>query len=418
MEFITVETTENAAARLQSEMERFSKDKGQTITTAQFNWDNIWRELVNIGIYRRGPDIAEIGSTWLDGLVAMESLHPFSARDIYQIGGPEVFLPSTWQTVALDNREEVWGIPFRTDTRVIFYWKDQLQKGLVDPAEAFSSFENMTAAFTRLQAAGIPAWIGPTNNGHNNVYNISSWIWAAGGDFLSSNGKQTAFNSPAAQHGIQAYFDLLRFMPKQTSPFSDNDALQLFFSRKAAVMVAGPWLFNSLSQRKDAAELLPNLGVKLMPGPAFIGGTLLVIWKHSKYLFEPIDLIKRLTGPSFQREYCEISGLLPVRQDLWTDQFIHSNEYMPVFHQAIQTGHVLRPTPLWGIVEDHLANTIGAVWRDLYALNLPGQKINNLSEIVANRFDALGVNLTLMLSTSNEPRINDDDDDLSPGFGI
>ena len=409
MNILTVEAPEAATLRLQSEIERFGKDKNQSTKISTVSWDNIWRELVNIGIYRRGPDIAEIGSTWLDGLVAMQSLSPFSARAIDQIGGKDVFLPALWKNVGLANQNDVWGIPFRADVRVIFYWKDQFEKAAVDPLKAFASMENITDAFVTMQAAGIPAWIAPTNNARNTICAIASWIWGAGGDFLAPDGKKTTFSSPAARQSIQAYYDLLRFMPKQTSPFSDNDALQLFFARKAAVMVAGPWLLNSLRLRKDAQELLPHLGIALLPGPAFVGGTLLVSWQHSKYLFEPMDLIERLTSATFQAEYCQDAGMLPVRQDLWTDEFIHSDEYLPVLHQALLTGRSIRLTPLWGIVEEQLANTLGTIWRDLYALNLPGKQIANLDEIIARRFDTLTINLDMTLSTSNEPHVDDED---------
>lgn len=410
MEFLTAETPESATAQLQTEMERFGRDKGQPVKISQLGWDNIWRELVNVGIYRRGPDIAEIGSTWLDSLVAMQSLNAFAMRDVQQLGGKEVFLPKAWGSAGLGDQAEIWGIPFRTDTRVMFYWKDQFAQAGLDPMETFSHIENISPAFAKLQEAGIPAWIAPTNSSHNTVYNIASWIWGAGGDFLAPDGKKTAFGLSSARRGVSAYFDLLRFVPKQTSPFSDHDALQLFFARKAACMVAGPWLLNSLRLRSDAADLLPQLGLAPLPGPSFVGGTLLVVWKHSKYLFEPIDLIERLTAREFQSQYCQASGLLPVRQDLWTDEMIGGDEYLSVFHRAIQGGRSLHPIALWGMIEDHLSNTFGAIWRDLYALNRPGQQIAALDEMVGVRLDALTLSLDMTLSASTERSSFDDDD--------
>jgi multiple sugar transport system substrate-binding protein len=403
VEFLTVDTPEIATLRLQSEMECFRKDKGYSVNLLRFSWENIWRELVNMAIYRRGPDIAEIGSTWLESLVAMQSLNLFSASDINQIGGKEIFFPAAWQNVAMSNQKEIWGMPFRADARVIFYWKDMFENASVDASEAFSTTGDMAASFTKLQEAGIPAWIAPTKETHNTVYAIASWIWGAGGDFLSSDGKRTDFGSPAARRGIQAYFDLLRFMPQQTSPFTDGDALQLFFARKAAAMAAGPWLLNSLRLQNDMEKWMPHLGMALLPGPSFVGGTLLVIWKHSKYPTDAVDLIKRLTSTGFQSEYCLISGLLPVRQDLWTEQFINSQEYLPVFNKAMRTGRGLPPTALWGLVEDRLSKTLAAIWQDLYALNMPGKPINTLDKIIARHFESLSMRLDITLSTSNEP---------------
>ena len=402
MEFLTVATTEAATLRLQAEMECFRKDKGYSVNLSWFAWNDIWRELMNVGIYRREPDLAEIGSTWLESLAAMQSLNPFSERDLNQIGGKEIFFPAAWQNVAASNQKEIWGIPFRADARVIFYWKDLFENASVDASEAFSTAESMTASFTKLQEAGIPAWIAPTNETHNTVYTIASWIWGAGGDFLSSDGKRTDFGSPAARRGIQAYFDLLRFMPQHTSQFTDNDALQLFFARKAAAMAAGPWLLNSLRLQNDMEKWMPHLGIALLPGPSFVGGSLLVIWKHSKYPTDAVELIKRLTSTGFQSEYCLISDMLPARQDVWTDEFVSSHEYLPVFNKAICTGRSLPPTALWGIIEERLSKTMAAIWQDLYALNMPGKPISALDSIIARHLESLSSRLDITLSESNE----------------
>lgn len=404
MEFLTVETPEIATSYLRSEMERFGKDKRQPVNLVQFGWDTIWRELVNVGIYRRGPDVAEVGTTWLESLVAMQSLNSFSAQDVNQIGGKRIFFPAAWQNVVLLDEQQIWGIPFRAEARVIFYWKDMFEKAQVDTHEVFSTTENMVAAFTKLQEAGISAWVVPTDgDDHDTVYNIASWIWGAGGDFLSSDGRRTHFNSPDSQRGIRAYFDLLRFMPHQTSLLSYSDALDLFFARKAAAIIGGPWVLNSMRLEENMAKWLPHLGIALPPGPSFVGGTLLVIWKHSKYPWDAVEFITRLTSTEFQMKYCQISGLLPVRQDIWTDEFIHSDEYFPVLNKAISTGRGLPPAALWGIIEDRISKTIGAIWQDLYALNMPGKPIKTLDGIISKHFETLATRLDLTLSASHSP---------------
>lgn len=398
MEFLTVPIPEAANSILQAEIEHFSKQKGQPVTLSRFEWDDIWHELVNVGIYRRGPDIAEIGSTWLESLVAMQSLYAFSPNDITGIGGQEAFFPAAWQNIALANQKEIWGIPFRTDLRVIFYWKDIFEQASVDASEAFSTTENMTAAFTKLQQKGITSWVVPTNDTHNTVYITASWVWGAGGNFLSPDGKRTEFGSSTTLRGLQAYFDLFRFMPVHTSPMTDNDALEFFFERKSAATVAGPWLLNTLRMKKDGEKLLSQLGIALMPGPAFVGGTILVIWKHGKHWSDAVGLIKQLTSLEFQLKYCQISGLLPVRQDLWTDQFIGDQEYLAIFNKAIRTGRGLPPIALWGMVEDRLAKTMGAIWQELRSLE-PSQKSKNVLErTVARHFETLSARLDITLS--------------------
>jgi len=398
MEFLTVPVPETATTILAAAIEGFSRENGQPVNQSHVDWDAAWRELVNVGIYRKGPDIAEIGSTWLESLVAMQSLYPFSPQDITRVGGQEIFFPSAWQNVVLPSQKEIYGVPFRADVRVVFYWKDMFETVSIDPTEAFSSTENMQVAFTKLQQAGISPWVAPTNNTHNTVYMIASWLWGAGGDFLSPDGKRTQFGLPAAQRGIQAYFDLLRFMPQQTFPLTDNDVWEIFSERKAAAVVAGPWLVNNFLMKKDGEELISRLGTVLLPGPSFVGGSTLVIWKHGKHWPEAVEFIKRLTSVEFQSEYCQVSGLLPVRQDLWTEHFIGNHEYLSVFNKAMRAGRGLPPIALWGMIEDRLSATFAAIWRELYSLDMSQKSQDKLDKIVTKHLEILAARLDVTLS--------------------
>jgi len=56
-------------------------------------WDTIWRDLVNIGIYKRGADVSEVGTTWIWQPDLDESLRGFTRAEIAQIGGEQAFLP-------------------------------------------------------------------------------------------------------------------------------------------------------------------------------------------------------------------------------------------------------------------------------------------------------------------------------------
>ena len=113
------------------------------------------------------------------------------------------------------------------------------------------------------------------------------------------------------------------------------------------------------------------------------GGTTLVVWKHCQDPSNAVELIKRLISPEFQAEYCRLAGSLPVRKDLWTDEFINSHDYMPIFDQAIRTGRGLPPVALWGIIEDRLAKTMSHIWENLHLMDdslqskkIPGQMLS------------------------------------------
>ena len=54
-------------------------------------------ELTKFAIYKKGPDVSQIGSTWLEGLADMDALRPFSAEEVKALGDPADFVPEAWK---------------------------------------------------------------------------------------------------------------------------------------------------------------------------------------------------------------------------------------------------------------------------------------------------------------------------------
>ena len=52
----------------------------------------------------------------------------------------------------------------------------------------------------------------PTKRSNMTLHYIASWIWGAGGDFLSPDGANLAFDQPKALEGCMAYYGLRRFL--------------------------------------------------------------------------------------------------------------------------------------------------------------------------------------------------------------
>lgn len=49
------------------------------VNVRTLEWDTAWSDLVKVAIYGDGPDVSEIGSTWLGDLVAMNAVAEFGA---------------------------------------------------------------------------------------------------------------------------------------------------------------------------------------------------------------------------------------------------------------------------------------------------------------------------------------------------
>jgi hypothetical protein len=82
IEFLTVANDQGSVQQIEDLLARFQQTSHISLHNNFVSWDAIWRELVNVGIYRRGADIAELGTTWLESLMAMNVLRPFTANKI------------------------------------------------------------------------------------------------------------------------------------------------------------------------------------------------------------------------------------------------------------------------------------------------------------------------------------------------
>jgi multiple sugar transport system substrate-binding protein len=397
MDFLTVTFDEASDNLLRRKLDEFSRASKEDVHLQQYDWEVIRRELLNVGIYNRGADVAEVGSTWLESLVAMDALTPFDQSIFDQFGGKGAFFPAIWENVSHTREQAIWGVPFRADVRVIFFWKDMFETAGIDPEKSFLSTEKMKDALQVLTDKGVKSpWGVPTTRSQNTVNNMASWIWESGGQYTSSDGKRVEITSHLTWRGIRNYFEFFKFMPQDKDVYSDGDILELFARRKISATITGPWLLTYLRSADLPDSLFAQLGVSLPPGPSFVGGTAFVIWRHTRRSNKALELIKYLSQDDFQISFCKSTGLLPVRQDLWTEEFLNINEHMPVFLKGIQNGRGLPPIPLWGMIEERLTNTFSAIWGDMYSIPKP-MKPRAIDDILAKHLEPLDVRLNIAL---------------------
>ena len=161
---------------------------------------------------------------------------------------------------------QLWAVPWLSDTRVIFYWRDMFEHAGIDEAGAFQSFERMDETLARLQSHGIATpWAVTTRRTANTLYNISSWVWGAGGDFMSADGKRMLVAEPEARAGMTHYYSLYRYMPQHSEPMDGIATFELFLNQNVAAIVSGPWFLKWLRRRACRLIRCRALGSRCCP---------------------------------------------------------------------------------------------------------------------------------------------------------
>lgn len=348
---------------LRSLMTEFKARTGVQVLPRYVPWETAWTELVKVAIYNIGPDISEIGSTWLSDLVGMRGLRPFTALDLRTVGAAHEFIPAAWQSVSLPGAREVWGIPWMVDTRFIFYRRDLLAQAGIDETGAFESSQALETTLGRLRDAGVAIpWVVPTRRNWITLHNLAVWVWGRGGDFVNSSGTTLLFNEPAARAGFKDYFGLGRFMPPQAHNFTIVEADDCFSSGKAAVTLSGNWLWQN---QHLTPALRANIGVVLPPGIPYVGGSHLVVWQHSRNVREALKFIRFLTEARMTQRYATEVGKLPAKLAALSGDSIPFHTPVDSLIRGLVESRAFQGVPLWGMIEDRLANALRDIWQDV-----------------------------------------------------
>lgn len=379
----------NSPAGIQPLLDEFQAKHHIRVRLRLLSWDTAWSDLLKVALYGDGPDVSEIGSTWLGDLVAMNALRAFEEDEINALGRASAFLLSAWHAARLVGQAETWAIPWVTGARLLYFRRELLERAGLDEHSAFRTAEQIDLTCSRLQDAGVAIpWTVPTGLTHTTLLNVTSWVWGAGGDFVTSDGKHTLFSHPQARAGLSSYYALSRFLTSDVSKLNglEPDA-QFLKNEQTALTISGPWLFTEAS-----AELRARIGVALPPGASFVGGSHLVVWKHTARSEAALELIQFLTQTSAQVAYSQYLGLLPAKLDALTAPPFATNPLWQIVIQGVKTGRSFPVTRSWGLMEDRLTTALSALWSEVLAApNL------DLDAAIAKKLEPLARRLDLVL---------------------
>lgn len=379
---------------LQEALQMFEAQHRTPVQVELLPWDTGRSQLVDFALFETGPDVSETGTTWLSSFIAMNALHQFTGSEVNALGGASTFLPAAWEST-ITLRGQIWSIPWLSDTRIICYRRDLLEKAGVDEDSAFQSAGRMKQMFERLRASGVTLpWTMPTDRSSITLHNVAPWVWQAGGHFISEDGRSTHFNEPKARAGIRAYFEnYLPYLAPAARHLNASQSSTLFQNGEAAATISGYWLLHAMQQGEAAPEVVENVGVAVPPGVPFVGGSNLVIWKYSHQPSVAFELVKHLTSREVQANHLRQAGLLPVRNDVLSGPPYTTEPFYQVVDQILKSGRTFRANYLWGLVEDNLATAIYQLWEKLFA-----EPDLDLEKAIADELEPLAQKLDRTLS--------------------
>jgi len=379
-------------------LEDFQEQHKVNVHLVPMSWEQAWQDLFSYVLKGKGPDVTHVGSTWSSSLVEMNALRPFTPREVAEMGRPEAFIPADWQSVLRPGDAQVWAIPWYSYIYLIGYRRDLLQHAGVDELIAFRTAQDFSETIRRLQTAGIEIPLAfPAFPDTDQIHTAASWVWGAGGDFISDDGKRVLFNRPEALAGLKAYFELYRGLSPQARELNDEQSLALFAQGRAAMIVTNSDAIQTMGHGGAIPEVRANLGTAVPSSVPWFGGGNLVIWRHAREHPEreraAVALVSYLASRPVQVKRAHIDGTLPARLDALPELSLEPASLGITLQQAVKTGRPYKTVPLWRRIEYQLGQELVQIRTEVWA-----NPNADIDEILHGHIDSLARRMSLMLS--------------------
>lgn len=357
---------EHTAQILQPLLLEFENQNRIHVNLTCLDWNVARAELNKAALYHRGPDVSEIGSTWVPDMISMNVLAPMRGYELESIGKADEFVSAAWRTGQMSDEAGAWAIPWHAETYIIHYRKDLLRQAGIDEDSAFLTHAEIEATAAKLAQSGVdvPLELTLQTDRYGSLHALASWVWGHGGQFLSTDSRQILLDQDKALKAIDAYFGLM----KHTSALGRTWMLEkttrpLFHEGKSALTFGTARLASP--DYEVPLELKENWGWAALPQPCFVGGSNLIVWNYSHNKRAAIRLIKFLTeAGTLLRSNRQLATLPPRLSALEADEFV-SDPMLKVMSAAIKTGRSYPALKLWGLVEDRLVAALLQIGHDL-----------------------------------------------------
>ena len=334
--------------KLVPEFERLNP--GIKIKVQQVPWTAAQEKLVTAFVSDNTPDACQLGNTWFPQFAALDAIVPLNEYvKISDQINQEKYFPGIWETNVLDN--QVFGIPWYIDTRVMFYRKDVFERaGYINPPknwiELLDLSKKIKAMHPREEKYAIYL---PTNEWAPFVM----FGMEAGSSLLKNENTLGDFSSKEFK---EAFKYSIEFHKQNLAPIGISqvtNVYQAFADEYFSIYISGPWNIPEFKK-----WMIGNLSDKWMtapmpgyandyPGVSLAGGSSLVIFKDSKYKKEVWRFFEYLSKKSTQIEFYKLLNNLPAIKEAWEDPIFKDDPYMQAFYLQFMNVRATPKIPEW-----------------------------------------------------------------------
>ena len=321
---------------------------GIKVEAEQLTWQSGREKIVAAIAAGRPPDLCELGSTFLPGLVADSTL--IDLTDSIPDLRPELV---GWNVASYRGR--AYAIPWMVGTRALFVNDQMVHDAGLDAGAPIQTWADLYKTAKAISEKIPDAHGFGMNAGEREILfkKFMPFAWGNGGDILDSTMTKSVFASPQNLEALKFYLSL--------KPYSLLDRQEIheqaFTSGRLGVVISGPWLIKKL--QKEAPKLIYS--VQLMPRPAkdrgtpasFAGAEVLGIFRGSKNKAGALDLARFLVKlENTKPVFLATGNAFPAAVSAGMDSYFDSSPREARFLDQLRTAVGPPLHPKWVEIEE------------------------------------------------------------------
>ncbi|MFH1784650.1 MAG: extracellular solute-binding protein [bacterium] len=367
-------------------------------------WQDAWDRIMEASVQGKGPDILQVGSTW-NGMLGHLGMLRDLTDNFYDDGlSGDLFIPSAWDTCSFPGTESISSVPWFVDLRPMYYRRDLFNKaGLsANDLSTWESFEKGCEKLKGLEMQDEKIRVLGVSGQQETllVHNIAPWIWSAGGDFLTPDGKKAAFNSQKALEGIEFYVGLVNkgYLTPDTLKLSTTEIGRQFFDDGIfAIAVPGP-LGISTALDTTNPNYKPEIAGNCMPSlfPArdgarvvFAGGSNLGITMLAQHPIEAWEFVKYLISADSQTCYPLEINMMPALRESFGKVFREEGEEWGGLRDLLSYSRSFPNSKVWGAMEALLIQGFARIFERIEEEFVDMSIVKDTLDIIASDVDEL-----------------------------
>lgn len=261
--------------------------------------------------------------------------------------------------------DQMYALPIDGESTALFYRTDLFEAaGITTPPGTWEEFEAAAQALTIEDQRQYGFIIFAPES----AYYWYPWLWQAGGNLLSEDGREVLFDSEAGKRSAEFYVGLAEYSPPDFYNSNSYDGRVAFATGQVAMYVAGAWFVSVLQSE------FPDIEGKWATAPlprqercatTIAGDSLAILaqsdnqdaaWKWIEFLSAPQNMALWTVGTPESP-----SSLLPTRASLLEDpRIFENNPLLQGFAEQMSCGVVSTiANPQWPDIEQAINEALG-----------------------------------------------------------